>query len=320
MAQSETPALGATEDTRDECGQVGPIPSPFGGGKVICKRKPGHEGAHEDERGVWWHAGGGGARRATCDTIAPFPNSLTDAGELVCKRERGHEGAHESAEGISWSAAPPLGPRPDGVLTCDFRTLQSEPGGARLVRCGQAIPVEMAGSRFCALHDGEWQALRSQFRRRSGLRSGTDPSPPAPSDGATAGVSLDGDSVEQLAAELVLCGKRLGKAQALHEERQRAQKTLVVANALFTTLPGAETKEADWARVGRVLHAEIRKVADELLEPTGPIEARANAVFAVLLRQRAPKKPPANLLIHAGLALEVVRSAWRKAKKGGRSD
>lgn len=121
---------------------------------------------------------------------------------------------------------------------------------------------------------------------------------------------------EVLVAGLVACGRALGRIE--HELGQRKHWQAVLSTAARMLPPDRlqEPQENEWARVGKHLFGLVTATAEApQSEPDGPIRERAEAL-AVLLLQGTRYSGTPNVLIRAGVALDVVRSAWRKAMAG----
>ncbi len=115
---------------------------------------------------------------------------------------------------------------------------------------------------------------------------------------------------EVLLAGLVACGRALGRIDGEDAERRRWQGVLAQTD-------GRLDQGERWSEVGPALFEQVKAVAcSPPSEPSKPIQERAEALAILILRGQVGNAPP-NALIRAGVAFEVLRSAWRKAKRGG---
>ncbi len=85
---------------------------------------------------------------------------------------------------------------------------------------------------------------------------------------------------------------------------------------MFSGGPDVEPEAGEWEGAGRYCFAAVQLVAETpQSEPLEPIQERAEALAILLLQGSRYGRTP-NALIRAGIVLDVVRAAWRKAMAG----
>jgi hypothetical protein len=120
---------------------------------------------------------------------------------------------------------------------------------------------------------------------------------------------------EEVLAELVICGRKLGRLEHEIGARKHWRQVLETAYRMFTVRPEQMPPEADWARVGQYLLPLVRATADApQSEPDAPIQERATELFALAMRDE-----PRPTLLQAArgawrIGRHVVRTAFEAAK------
>jgi len=249
---------------------------------ITCTRDAGHYGAHDDNKGLAWSRAGSEVEPARPSTPPIEP---------VAWRDRATFGATMLAERAAMSATKrfqPCGARNDGI-SCE--RLPGHDGAHGSIANGgvtwsAAPPLGPVPERFRTMPRApELEPFRAAVDAKPGLS-------------------------EVLLAGLVACGRALGRIDGENAERRRWQ-------AVLAKTDGRLDQGERWSEVGPALFEQVKAVAcSPPSEPSAPIQERAEALAILIMRGQVGKAPP-NALIRAGVAFEVLRSAWRKAKRGG---